>query len=106
MTVFRNKTIGQVSREALAAALPASLDIRKGRNGALYIAGPWGAWYMNCSTGQDFLLEQGHFFGAEGAPAAPETPPPAVASAPPATVEKDTPPRKKRSFLDLIGEFD
>lgn len=112
MTLFRNKDIGQISRAALLAALPESLPVRKGRNGALYMAGPWGAWYMNTASGQDFLLENASLYGPEGAPdqaTAPALPPAApVPPGAPARVPEPPPepPRKKRSFLDAFGEFD
>lgn len=111
MTLFRNKDIGQISKAALLAALPEQLPVRKGRNGALYMAGPWGAWYMNTASGQDFLLENASLYGPEGAPdqaTAPALPPAAEPPAAPARVPPPDPePQpKKRSFLDAIGEFD
>lgn len=114
MTLFRNKDIGQISKAALLAALPESLPVRKGRNGALYMAGPWGAWYMNTASGQDFLLENSTLYGAEGAPdqaTVPALPPaaPVEPGAPARVPDPDPPPEpkpKKRSFLDALGEFD
>lgn len=106
MTLFRNRDIGKITRAALVAQLPETLPIRKGRNGALYLAGPWGAWYMNCASGQDMLLEQGAFFGPGDTPDPAMTPAVPAAPAAPEPEPEPEPPKKRRSFLDALGDFD
>ncbi|MAA87928.1 MAG: hypothetical protein CME39_09775 [Haliea sp.] len=108
MTAFRNKDCGHIDRAKLVALLPEKIPIRKGRNGALYLVSPWSAWYMNCSTGQDVLLEHGEIWGPGGPVDALEkgaAPAPAAPAAPVAP-EPEPQRQKKRGFLDLIGDFD
>lgn len=66
------ETVGTISRSRLATALPDQIEIRKGKNGKLYMVSPWSAWYMNSPAGQDLLRQAGEF-DAEPKPAGPSS---------------------------------
>ncbi len=73
--------VARLPTAALVAALGEFVEIRKsqkdGKKYPLYMVTPWGPWPINTANGQNFLLENGLFNGAQSTPAPEPLPEPA-----------------------------
>lgn len=67
--------VAELPASALVQVLGPTLEVRRsgkdGKKYPLYLVTPWGPWPINTAAGQDFLLENANFSGAE-TPASPE----------------------------------
>lgn len=86
-----NPKVGVITTASLADLLGPELEIRKSERGAkypLYLSTKIGPWPWNTKSGQDILLENGQFLGAESVENSPE----------PAQESPETPPDKEEEI--------
>lgn len=101
-----NPPVGVISRAALCASLPETIEIRESQKGGkypLYVATPFGSWFMNSPAGQAHLKEYGILQPEEPEPSPePDTGQEPGPDAKPETRTESEPEPEKPGFLSTI----